>query len=106
MNDVLRYTKVAFKRFKAFESFTLNLRRMNVMVGPNNAGKSTILAAFRILAEGLRKANRRRPELVEAPEGPRYGYSVDFSACPWPTRTSFSLPRLHTRVGYVLAYGP
>ena len=78
--DLLRYTKVTFKRFKAFESFTLDLRRMNVMVGPNNAGKSTILAAFRILAEGLRKANRRRPELVDAPEGPRYGYSVDFSA--------------------------
>jgi len=80
MPDVLRFTKVAFRRFKAFESFTLNLRRMNVMVGPNNAGKSTILAAFRILAEGLRKANRRRPELVQAPEGLRYGYSVDFSA--------------------------
>ena len=80
MPDLLRYTRVTFKRFKAFESFTLNLRRMNVMVGPNNAGKSTILAAFRILAEGLRKANRRRPELVEAPEGLRYGYSVDFAA--------------------------
>ena len=80
MPDLLRYTKVTFKRFKAFESFTLNLRRMNVMVGPNNAGKSTILAAFRILAEGLRKAKRRRPELVEGPDGPRYGYSVDFAA--------------------------
>lgn len=78
--DLLRYTKVTFTRFKAFESFTLNLRHMNVMVGPNNAGKSTILAAFRILAEGLRKANRRRAELVQAPEGPRYGYTVDSSA--------------------------
>ena len=80
MPDFLQYTRVAFKRFKAFESFTLNLQRMNVLVGPNNAGKSTVLAAFRILSEGLRKANRRRAELVAGPEGARYGYSVDFKA--------------------------
>ena len=80
MSDLLRYTKVAFKRFKAFEAFTLHLRHINIMVGPNNAGKSTVLAAFRILAEGIRKANARKAELVEGLDGLRFGYSVDLKA--------------------------
>jgi hypothetical protein len=39
------------------------LRRFNILVGPNNAGKSTVLIAFRILASGLRRATTRRAEL-------------------------------------------
>ena len=77
--EALQYTQVVFKRFKAFESFTLNLRHFNIMVGPNNAGKSTILAAFRILAAGLRKANTRKPVLVNGPNGLVSGYSVDLA---------------------------
>ena len=80
MSDLLDYTRVNFKRFKAFESFRLDLQHINIMVGPNNAGKSTILTAFRILAAGLRKARRYKPELVEGPDGPRYGYRVDLAA--------------------------
>lgn len=80
MPDFLRYTQIVFKRFKAFKSFTLRLGPMNIMVGPNNAGKSTILAAFRILEAGLRKARTRKATLVEGPAGSRYGYSVDFTA--------------------------
>ncbi len=80
MPGFLRYTQVGFKRFKAFKSFTLKMGPMNIMVGPNNAGKSTVLAAFRILEAGLRKARTRKATLVEGPAGPRYGYSVDFTA--------------------------
>ena len=79
MAEALQYTRVMFKRFKAFESFTLNLRHFNIMVGPNNAGKSTILAAFRILAAGLRKANARNPVLVDGPNGLVRGYAVDLA---------------------------
>jgi len=50
------------------------------MVGPNNAGKSTILAAFRILASAMRKAATRKAEVVRGPNGPTYGYSVDLSS--------------------------
>ena len=79
MTEALQYTRVTFKRFKAFKSFTLNLRHFNVMVGPNNAGKSTILVAFRILAAGLRKANSRTADLVEGPNGKTFGYSVNLA---------------------------
>lgn len=80
MSELLQYTQVAFRQFKAFRSFTLNLRNFNIMVGPNNAGKSTVLVAFRILAAGLRKASTRRAQLLYGPEGPTLGYSVDLSA--------------------------
>lgn len=80
MPELIHYNKVAFTRFKAFESFTLNLQRFNIMVGPNNAGKSTILAAFRILEAGLRRANARSAELVDGPNGSAFGYMVDLNA--------------------------
>ena len=77
MADTLQYQRVVFKRFKAFDSFTLHLRHFNIMVGPNNAGKSTILAAFRILAAGLRRANKRNPQYVNGPEGITLGHPID-----------------------------
>ena len=77
MTETLQYQRVVFKRFKAFESFTLHLRHFNIMVGPNNAGKSTILAAFRILAAGLRRANKRNPQYINGPEGLTLGHSID-----------------------------
>lgn len=49
-----RITSVHFKRYKAFANFKISLQDFNVLVGPNNAGKSTIIGVFRILAEGLR----------------------------------------------------
>lgn len=52
---------------------------MNILVGPNNSGKSTILAAFRILAAGLRRASARRPVRVTGPNGDTFGYQIDLT---------------------------
>jgi ABC-type polysaccharide/polyol phosphate transport system ATPase subunit len=62
--EIHQFTKVEFKRFKALNNFTLNLRHFNILVGPNNAGKSTVLAAFRILAAALRKAGAKSAEVI------------------------------------------
>jgi len=78
--ELHQYVKVEFHRFKALKSFTLNLRHFNILVGPNNAGKSTVLAAFRILATALRKAGSKSPEVVRGPLGDTFGYSIDLSA--------------------------
>jgi AAA15 family ATPase/GTPase len=78
--DRVHFVRVDFSRFKAFSSFSLHLRHFNVLVGPNNAGKSTILAAFRILAVAMRKASKQKAEVVEGPEGECSGYNVDLSA--------------------------
>ena len=77
MAELTQFAKVTFKRFKAFETFSFYLRHFNILVGPNNAGKSTILTAFRILAAALRKANNRKPEVVPGPLGPALGYNID-----------------------------
>lgn len=75
-----RFVRVEFRRFKAFEKFSLDLRHFNILVGPNNAGKSTILTAFRILAAAFRKANSKRTENIPGPEGRTFGYLVDLRA--------------------------
>jgi energy-coupling factor transporter ATP-binding protein EcfA2 len=74
------FVRVQFERFKAFESFSLDLQGFNILVGPNNAGKSTILAAFRILAAAMRRAESRKAELVHGPAGPVQGHKVDLTA--------------------------
>jgi hypothetical protein len=77
MSEIHSYTRVDFIHFKSFSRFSLKLRHFNILVGPNNAGKSTILTAFRILAAVMRKANSRKPELIRGPQGTTRGYSVD-----------------------------
>lgn len=72
-----RFTHVEFTRFKAFQSFRVDLRKFNVLVGPNNAGKSTIIAAFRILAEALKRAQSRKAEMIVGPRGRVYGHKID-----------------------------
>lgn len=74
------YNEVKFENFKAFSAFTLKLRDFNILVGPNNAGKSTIVAAFRILAAGLRRANARKAILFQGPSGPTLGHRVELDA--------------------------
>ncbi len=77
MTQFHQFTRVEFRHFKVFETFSISLRSFNILVGPNNAGKSTVLAAFRILAAALRKATSRRPEVVRGPEGRVNGYLID-----------------------------
>lgn len=61
MADVAHFTSVSFHNYKALRHFSISLQNFNVLVGPNNSGKSTILGAFRILAEGMRKATEVAP---------------------------------------------
>ena len=80
MPETHRFTRVDFSKFKAFSHFTLNLRNFNILVGPNNSGKSTILTAFRILAAAMRRAGAKSSEFLRGPEGRVRGYIVDLRA--------------------------
>jgi len=80
MPETSHFVRIDFVRFKAFNKFSLQLRHFNILVGPNNAGKSTILAAFRILAAAMRRASTRRAEVIRGPAGNTFGYPVDLSA--------------------------
>jgi energy-coupling factor transporter ATP-binding protein EcfA2 len=85
-----RFTSVTFNNFKAFKQFSIALTSFNVLVGPNNSGKSTVIAAFRILAEAMRKARARYPQLVQGPGGETYGYRVDVADLPVAAENIFS----------------
>ena len=63
--------------------------RFNILVGPNNAGKSTIIGAFRILAEAIRKARAKSPTLVEGPHGQTRGWDVNLRNIPVATENIF-----------------
>jgi energy-coupling factor transporter ATP-binding protein EcfA2 len=77
MSEPNRFVRVDFHHFKAFKRFRFDVRSFNILVGPNNAGKSTILAAFRILAAAIRRAAARKPVMVNSPQGRKLGYIVD-----------------------------
>jgi predicted ATPase len=65
----MKITQIEFTNYKAMQEFTLALRDVNLLVGKNNSGKSTILSALRILEYAMRTAQARTPTRVEDPEG-------------------------------------
>jgi len=67
--DNVRIASVKFSNFKALNNYSISLQAMNILVGPNNSGKSTIISAFRILDVALRKARSKKAERVAIPSG-------------------------------------
>jgi hypothetical protein len=63
---------------------------LNILVGPNNSGKLTIIGALRALAAGLRVARSRAPERIDLAEGRRIGYRLNEASLP------ISLENVHT----------
>lgn len=83
-------TSIRFHNYKSFSQFSLTLTQFNILVGPNNAGKSTVIGALKILSEGLRKARARKPIVIECPKGIEvYGYQIDLSQVPVATENVF-----------------
>lgn len=80
---------INFRNYKAFRRYTVALQDFNVLVGPNNAGKSTIIGALRILSEGIRKARARTPEWVDGAKGKQRGYAIELKGLPVSTENVF-----------------
>lgn len=74
-------TSVRFRNFKALRNFSISLDRMNILVGPNNSGKSTVIGAFRVLAVGLRRAASRNPEPIRSQHS-SVGYRIPRTSLP------------------------
>jgi hypothetical protein len=55
---------------------------MNVLVGPNNAGKSTVLDAFRVLMAAHRFASRRVPSPLQVNDEAIVGYEIPAAQIP------------------------
>jgi energy-coupling factor transporter ATP-binding protein EcfA2 len=71
-----RIISAEFTNYKGLRDFTISLLGMNVLVGPNNAGKSTVISAFKLLAAGLRTARSRAPAVISVDGDARYGWLV------------------------------
>lgn len=54
-------TRLEVQHFKGFSSFVVDFTDMDVLIGPNNAGKSTLVSALRAFSAMLRLAGRKRP---------------------------------------------
>lgn len=77
-----RVTSISFLRYKALQQFSISLQEFNVLVGPNNSGKSTIIGALRILGEGLRRARSKSPTPIELQGRFAWGYRIDLRGLP------------------------
>lgn len=78
-------TSIHFKNFKAFDDFTIHLKDFNILTGPNNSGKSTILDGLRVLQGAYRYASRYNPELfMDLPFGlyDCWGYTIPQISIP------------------------
>lgn len=90
MSEKLRITSIRFRNYKAFQDFSISLTSFNVLVGPNNAGKSTVLGALRILSEGIRRARSRTSELIDDPKGRQVrAYTIRLEGLPVSTENVF-----------------
>lgn len=62
-------TSVKFTNYKALSNYSVSLQSVNILVGPNNCGKSTVLSAFRVLEYALRIAKAKTATRVITAEG-------------------------------------
>src|SRR5687768_260225 len=62
-------TELSLWDFKAFHELTLSVRPITVLVGENNSGKSSILAALRLLSQTATSFDRRVPLLLQGELG-------------------------------------
>ena len=85
-----KFTAVTFRNYKALKRFSVTLNEFNVLVGPNNAGKSTIVGAFRILSEGIRKASSRNAVPISSPSIKARGHHVPLEGLPVATENIFT----------------
>ena len=73
-----RITSIKFTNFKSLRNYTIHLQERNILVGPNNAGKSTVISSLRLLEVALRRARSKNAERVTLPDG-RLGHGHHIS---------------------------
>lgn len=71
-----KLTSVRFSNFKALNDFSISLDEFNLLVGPNNYGKSTVVSAFRALSGAKRRAEARRAEFIQADTFSSRGHKI------------------------------
>lgn len=74
---------ISLQNFKRFEKFSVKADRGNILVGPNNSGKSSILDALRTLDACYRFTRSTKPKLIQVDDGVFDGFEVPESSIPY-----------------------
>jgi ABC-type Mn2+/Zn2+ transport system ATPase subunit len=77
-----RIRRIEFENFKALRNYALALTDMNILVGPNNSGKSTIIGALRTLDAALRFARARAPMRLHVGDIAYVAYRIPADSVP------------------------
>lgn len=101
----MEIASVRFRHFKGLRDHRVSLKRMNVLVGPNNAGKSSVLDAFRLLGAAVRHAKRRNPSNVIVDARPVFGWEVPPTTLPIPLVNAHSDSDEDTAAGTSISFG-
>ncbi len=65
---------IQLTNFKQFRNFVVSCKQLNILTGPNNAGKSSVLDALRIVSDVVRYSHRKRPGRKSFPGADVCGY--------------------------------
>jgi AAA15 family ATPase/GTPase len=71
---------ISFENYMAYKRFSLALTQFNILVGPNNSGKSTIIKSLQLLEAAWRSGIKRNPSYIN--EIDKYGYIIKDSSLP------------------------
>jgi len=74
--------RVEIKNYKAFKAFEIDLGARNLLIGPNNAGKTTLVSILRLIAHLTRPGQLRGFEPVAQRST---GVSIDLEALDIPS---------------------
>jgi predicted ATPase len=62
-------SELVLGQFKAFSAERISLRPLTILVGENNSGKSSLIAAIRLLAQTIQNSDNTIPLLFDGPFG-------------------------------------
>lgn len=63
------FRNVTVRNFKRFHDASVDLTMINIIVGPNNSGKSSLIAALRLIAQTVDSHDDQVPLLLNGPFG-------------------------------------
>lgn len=88
----MRLTSIEFHNYRGLVEYRLGVDDFNVLVGPNNCGKSTIISALRFLGAAIQHARSKRPTDIRLGDRVRLGYWLNEQTLP------IGLDNIHTEL--------
>lgn len=76
-------SRIRLSNFKCHENLQFTLKAANILVGPNNAGKSSVIDSIRVIDGAGGALRSRRPSNLRGPQGRMlYGYEIPIGSIP------------------------